>query len=50
MNSRIEQLKIEIGAISEVVKMMYDAYIDQGFTKRDALTLAGKYIEKKKKK
>ena len=45
MDSRIEQLKIEVGAISELVKMMYDAYIDQGFTKRDALTLVSKYIE-----
>lgn len=45
MNQKIEQLKTEVGAIAETVKMMYDAYINQGFTKSESLTLVSKYIE-----
>ena len=45
MNQKIEQLKTEVGAIAETVKMMYDAYINQGFTKSESLVLVSKYIE-----
>lgn len=41
---RIKDLMNSIGAISEVMKMWYDAFQGQGFNKNQALYLTGKAL------
>ena len=41
---RIKDLMNSIGAISEVMKMWYDAFLEQGFDKNQALYLTGKAL------
>lgn len=42
---RIKDLMNSIGAISEVMKMWYDAFLEQGFDKTQATFLTGKALE-----
>lgn len=41
---QIKDLMNSIGAISEVMKMWYDAFLEQGFDKNQALYLTGKAL------
>lgn len=45
MNKALEGLITGIGAIAEMTKISYDAFLKAGFNEEDALYLAGVFME-----
>lgn len=45
MNKAIEALVTGFGAIAELTKIAYDAFVKAGFDDEDALYLAGVFME-----
>ena len=39
MHDEVEKMKIGVGAISELLRMIYDSLIQQGFTPEQAIQL-----------
>lgn len=45
MQNEVEKMKIGVGAMSELLKMLYDSPIHQGFTPDQATRLTSDYMK-----
>ena len=45
MHDEVEKMKIGVGAISELLRMLYDSLIQQNFTPDQAILLTSDYMK-----
>ena len=45
MQNEVEKMKIGVGAMSELLRMLYDSLVRQGFTPDQAIQLTSDYMK-----
>lgn len=45
MENEVEKMKIGVGAMSELLRMLYDSLIKQNFTQEQAIQLTSDYMK-----
>lgn len=45
INKKVEEVKVSVGAMSELLRMFYDSLIQQNFTPEQAIQLTSDYMK-----